>query len=356
MNDRTSMNSAEGGGAQRPSASDSDFAAALDVAEAAARSGIPQRAEAVLKALLKETTGDGELQSRIAYRLGRLHCDQGLTDSAEQHFKDALEHAQAAGHRDAEAYALNGLAVIARRRGDVGTADELWGRTCALAGAVDNHRLVAMASQNRGVIANTRADHGSAMQQFRKSLHAFERAGDDQGIAWVAINLGKLLTDLRRFAEALETYSLGATHAVRARDLKLEGLAEGNRAATLLDMDLPTAARGPAMRALEIARRQKDIVREAQVLKTLGALNRIQQDFQAARVQLELALSLATGADDALLRAEILEELGCLSLVEGNTPAARSDWDEAESLFRDIGATLDAEDLRTRRTRAAIPG
>lgn len=333
-----------------PPCKDPRTRAALTAAFQAIEKGEEDRAEAWLTDFFERTP---ELplsdRSAIRYQLGKLVCSQGRTVEASELFEEALHYARTADDRNREAYALNGLAVVAHRFGELARADALWELACTMADESFDHRLVAMTSQNRGVLANTRSNYGLAMEQYRSSMEAFERTDDPQGVSWVANNLGLLLADLRRFTEAVGVLRVARDSAIEAKDHQLESLAEVNLAATLVEMDLPSSAIEPARRALELARRRGDHLREAEALKALGLIEARRGAADEGATLLERAHDLATAASDRLLCAEVLAALGEVRDSQGKSEEAQRHWESSESIFREIGALLDADAVRQRK-------
>lgn len=325
----------------------------MSAALQAIQKGEEDRAEAWLRDFFGRTADlPVSDRSAIVYQLGKLVCSQGRTVEAAEHFEEALHHARSADDRNREAYALNGLAVVAHRFGELSRADALWELACTMADETFDHRLVAMTSQNRGVLANTRSNYGLAMEQYRSSMEAFEKTGDPQGVSWVANNLGLLLADLRRFAEAVPVLRVARDSAIEAKDSQLESLAEVNLAATLIEMDLPSSAIEPARRALELARRRGDHLREAEALKSLGLIEARRGEADEGATLLQRAHDLATEASDRLLCAELLAALGDVRAGQGQLDVAEKHWASSESIFREIGALLDADAVHQRRDRS----
>jgi tetratricopeptide (TPR) repeat protein len=269
---------------------------------------------------------------------GTVLRDCGRTSEAEPLYHRSLEIASELGYDGGVAHALNCLAGLAQRRGDLSRASNMLTDAHVLADRVGDHLLVTMIQSNLGIISDIRGNTVAAIAHFRVALRVAETMDDDQQIVRVLINFGVLLVKQGRYEEAERTLLRGLVIARRRGDLHYEGLFEENRA----DMHLTTGEIEEAFpairRALEIADRRDDQVRKAAALKLRGAYERLVGRADDAADTLRYALTLAAVGEDALLGAEILYQFG-LALYDANdAPMAREVWNTALDAFERIAA------------------
>ncbi len=134
--------------------------------------------------------------------LGTTRRELGQTAAAEFHYEESRALAREVGYEAGEAHALNCLAIISQRRGDVEGAQGLYRQAARQAVSAGEHRLAGMVEQNLGVLANIQGDLDGALVRYRESLRQFEEGGFEEGMSWVLNNLGMLHTDLEKYQEA----------------------------------------------------------------------------------------------------------------------------------------------------------
>jgi len=149
--------------------------------------------------------------------LGTTRRELGQTAAAEFHYQESCALARQLGYEAGEAHALNCLAIIIQRRGDVEGAQGLYRQAARRANSAGEHRLAGMVEQNLGVLANIQGDLDGALVRYRASLRQFEEGEFHEGMSWVLNNLGMLHTDLEKYQEA-EQYFLRALEIARDQE------------------------------------------------------------------------------------------------------------------------------------------
>ncbi len=248
---------------------------------------------------------------------GSVLRHRGRISDAEPLYQRSLDLCVRLGYDAGHAHALNCLAALAQRRGDVTTAAALSSDALLIANRCDDVRLVGLIQQNLGIIADIRGNPAAALAHYRVSLRTFEATNDLQSICWVLNNLGYLQTKEGEYADAHESFDRALGIARARGDLMSEGTLEENRAElALIRGDLIGAERS-IHRALEIARQREDDVRRAAALKLHGARQRLTGCPELALETLQRALTLSAVGEDALLGAETLYQFG-LALREAD--------------------------------------
>lgn len=274
--------------------------------------------------------------------------DLGRVDEADQLYADSFNVADRTGAIAAKASALNCRAVIAQRRGDLDEATALYRRAARHAVEGGEIRLAGMIEQNLGVLANIRGDLDGALVRYRAALRAFQEVSDDEAVSWVLNNMGMLLNDLGLPLRAEKSFLQGLEIAHARRDRPMEGVLRANYAESLIMLKRWDEASSQLDQALSIARAGDDLARVGEALKFRGVLERERGDLDSAASLLDAALSIGQDVSDPLLVAESLRERGELRRLKEMANEALDDWEEARRGFRELHATLDADNLTVR--------
>ena len=279
---------------------------------------------------------------------GNVLLDRGRTTEAQRLYDRSLEIARHLGYERGIAHALNCLAMLAHRRGELMIASELLTDALALADGCRELPLVGMIQSNLGIIADTRGDPGKAIEHFRIALDVAETVGDEQQVVRVLVNFSVLLVAQHRYAEADRAITRGLPLAKIRGELYYEGVFEEVRAEMHLARGELEEAEPAIARALAVAEQRRDDVRKSAALKLRGAWERLTGRNDAAIDSLRYAATLAAVGEDALLGAEVLYQFG-LALFDGkNEPLAREAWRTALDAFERISAREWVERARER--------
>jgi tetratricopeptide (TPR) repeat protein len=269
---------------------------------------------------------------------GTVLRDRGRTSDAEPLYQRSLEIASELGYDDGIAHALNCLAGLVQRRGDLSAAADMLTEAHVLADRVGDRLLVTMIQSNLGILSDIRGNTIAAIAHFRVALRVAESMEDDQQVVRVLINYSVLLVKQCRYEEAERALRRGIAIARRRGDLHYEGLFEENRADLHLTIGEIEESYPAIQRALEIADKRDDQVRKAAALKLRGAYERLLGRASDAADTLRYALTLAAVGEDALLGGEILYQFG-LALYDSNDAAmALEVWNTALDAFERISA------------------
>ena len=288
------------------------------------------------------------LRADILRWLGTTRRELGQTAAAEFHYQESRALARKVSYQAGEAHALNCLAIIAQRRGDVERAQGLYRQAARQADGAGEHRLAGMVEQNLGVLANIQGDLDGALVRYRASLRQFEEGGFQEGMSWVLNNLGMLHTDLGKYAEA-EQHFLRALEIARNRmDLHTQALVESNLAEVYIELERWTDAERHVSGALAIADERGDPLRRADGLKFLGMIQRAKGELSMATKTLIQSHKLAEESEDVLLAAEAARELGETHAQARQFESAREFFERANELFTETNAGLDATAVQER--------
>lgn len=334
---------------QNDAASDEARALLLKGGELERAGKVEEAVEVLLRAQGMVAGHDHQpLTADLLYRTAVLRTRLGQTDKADELFHQSLEAATWCDYVRGQAWAVNGLAIVAQRRGDTELAESQFRRARRLARQASDHRLLGILEMNLGVVANIRGDLDSALVHYENALTSYSKTDDSEGTCWALNNVGMLQTDLRRFEAADQTLTRGLKLAKKIGDRVMEGMLEVNRVEALIGLTRWRRARQGCSRAIKIAEARGDRLQQAQALKFLGIINREQAKFGDAVATFDQASALAEQVDDCLLGAEVVRELGETLMQMGDVAQARVAFGNALQKFVQVDAVLDAADLRQR--------
>jgi tetratricopeptide (TPR) repeat protein len=276
---------------------------------------------------------------------GTVHREQGDTEVAYRCYAQSLIHAENCGSAGGKAHALNCLAIIAQRRGNLVESEQLYVQAADYAGRAGDVRLLGMIEQNRGVLLNTRGNFAAAEARYSNSLGAFERAHDDEAVSWVLNNLGLLYTKLGHYQRAIETFERGLAIARARKDVLVQNVLMLNLALVWVTIGKLDIAERACATSLEEARVRGDHLTIAEALKCRARIERERGAFEESIATLRIGIFEAEGLEDRLLQAELLREFGQTSRALGNSADARLAWREAAESFEDVGAQHEAAEI-----------
>lgn len=295
---------------------------------------------------------DTPLTADVLRWQGSVLRDRGRTSDAEPLYRESLEIATTLGYDAGRAHAVNALASLALRRGELAEAENLMMESLRLAHWCGDARLVGMLQQNLGIVADVRGNPVAALAHYRVSMQTFEATNDLQPLSWVLNNVGMLHAREGRYAEAGESYTRALGIARARGDLMSEGILEENRAELFLLMDSVEEAYAPMRRAREVAELRRDDLRLGAALKLAGAYERLTGRLLEATDTLRHALTLSAVAEDALLGAEVLYQFGLALDAFGDHQGAANAWHSALDAFDRMGARQWVGRVRQRLTGA----
>jgi tetratricopeptide (TPR) repeat protein len=167
-------------------------------------------------------------------------------------------------------------------------------------------------------------------------------------MSWVLNNLGMLHTDLEKYQEA-EQYFLRALDIARnQKDLHTQALLESNLAEVYIRLEQWSDAELHVSGTLAIAAERGDPLRRADGLKFLGMIQRAKGELAMATETLIQSHRLAEESEDVLLAAEAARELGETHAQAKEFESAREFFERANRLFTEMNAGRDATAVQER--------
>jgi tetratricopeptide (TPR) repeat protein len=284
---------------------------------------------------------------------GTLLRELGNPAAAEPLYARSLEISRRLPYAGGIANALNCMAIIAQRRGDVKRARRLYAEAAQNAVHAGERRLFGMIEQNLGALAMVQGEDKDALARFRLSLRGFRDAGDEEGACWVLCNVGRLHMLAGELDEAERASQEALALARRLGDVPLTEAVELSRVELLLARGLVADAETVCRHGLAMAEHRGDRARHAESLRLLALVGRERGELESATRSLDAARTMARESEDALLEAEVERDAGELWLRRGEPAAARLAWEQALTRFRALGAARQVGDVERRLSALA---
>ncbi len=285
-----------------------------DESEAANRSGERSDAKKLANQALNlyEKLGDSWSELRVVHRLGNIHWVSGEMDEASAQYTRLLDGAKRIGDRNREAAAVNNLAWVEERRGNIREAES-------------GYRLAGELGERHGL---TRI-RGFALLYRGNLLH---RLGIPERAADVLQQSADIFHDLG--------------------DGQLEAMAASNRGASLQRMGLHDEALGAYQRSLALRPHSESASGGIGTLLHIAELHYELGQVERATEVLEEILSSTEAATDASSRQfrwGALVTATDIYLDSGQFDEARQSLQEAEAIAAEVGHTLHGVELARRR-------
>jgi putative nucleotidyltransferase with HDIG domain len=328
---------------------DERIQAVVDRGQALERAGQRESARVLYEAALHDgtaaTSADAAQLLRLVARTWMLDANySAATDCASA----ALSVAELSGNEGARGHAINILAVIEWKQGNLDEARRLYLSARESAHRSGDAKLAAMTASNLGVISNVRGDEESAREHYEQALKDARGAGlADQAIA-ALVNLGLLNTQ----ASHLDTAN---RHLTEARELCS---VIGDRS-TLVGIELHIAklrirqrdaagARQSCDRARAIVAQIGDSRDAGEAQYVYGLVERASGEDTAAEAHFLRAEEIAVERSDLILQGELARELADLYREQGRNRQTLQRLNQAHRLFAQLRARRELADVDRR--------
>ncbi|HWK89550.1 MAG TPA: tetratricopeptide repeat protein, partial [Longimicrobium sp.] len=246
---------------------------------------------------------DPQALGEVVIRLGHCLRQAGNPAAAAETLELAAEMAERWQDLGQAARALNGLAILHQRAGEIDEAEAIYYRAREYVLRIGDRRGLGEIEQNLGTLDNTRGNLEAARQHYLDGLEHLEAAGIERPIAAALNNLGMLHIDLRRFDDAGRYFERALALAERLGDVVTAGAIHINRTELFLEQGEPHLARMSCDEGFEIASRLGDQSRRAEALKFYGIIYRHLKKLHLALSHLNQAIEASMGREP-LLEAE----------------------------------------------------
>lgn len=294
---------------------------------------------------------DAATGAMIVRRIARCHIEDGQIDTA----LDCLALASAISERSADlsgmAHASNWEAIAWLQRGQHERAEPEFRRARDMALRAADDRLLAMISQNLGIIANTRGDLDAALEHYSASLHGYRTLGLREYLAPLLNNMGMAYAHLERWADAERAYAEAFELATACGDAPTALMIRVNITDMWLARGDVTRAAGYCAEVSAEAQAQGDQRALGEAAKHRGIIARRKGRLADAERHLRDAHDSAMAREDLLLAAEAAREQAELYELEGRSRDTLQALLLAHRLFTRLRARRELANLEQRVAR-----
>lgn len=293
----------------------------------------------------------GRQASAILRAIARTYQGDAEMDAALDCLAAAVAVAEAWGDESAAGSAINVEAVVCWQLGDLDRAEFLYRMARARAIGAGDAKLAAMTAQNLGVIANVRGDLDEARRRYEASLREYRTLGLARDVCVALNNLGLLHTHQGQWEDAERAFGEAVRISDAIGDLSAHIRLDVNLAEMWVARHDHDRARRVVRHAMELAARTGDDSAAGQVTKLLGVIARETGDATEAELQFRRAEEIAVGRQDVLLEAEVVREMAELARLQGRNGQVLQYLNRAHRLFGQLRARRDLADIDRRNSR-----
>jgi tetratricopeptide (TPR) repeat protein len=320
----------------------------VDAQLASARHLADEAAWDELIALLQPMAARGATGDELAVLYGEALTRTRRERDAQSWLRPVVALLGAGPDRALHRRAMNVLGVSCFRVGDLGEAADAFGSALELANDAQDSLLVARASNNLGMIANTRGQWELALSYYRRAIPTYQRSGRAQGLAETHHNMAVTFRDLEQLDEA-DVHEQRAIHyAAEGRAPRLAAMGRLGRGELALrrgDADLAAATARHAVGELE---ELHDPLNQADAWRLLGCALCQSSLLADSGEAFSQALLLARRHGHVFNEAEALRDRIGLWIRLQERALAAEDASAALAIFHRLGAAREVEGLTTR--------
>ena len=260
----------------------------------------------------------------------------------------ALAVAEQSDDERARGHAVNILAVIEWKQGNLDGALHLYFQARESAQRSGDARLATMTATNLGVISNVRGDEDAARHHYEYGLTRARGAGlIDLAIA-ALINLGLLNTQSGRF-DAANRHLLEACELCTViGDRSMLITAELHLAKLRIKQGDHADARATCDRARGIVAQIGDSREAGEAQYVYGLIERASGDATAAEAHFLRAEEIALERSDLILQGEVARELADLYRTQGRNRQTMQRLNQSHRLFAQLRARRELADVDRR--------
>lgn len=325
------------------------MSAVVERGQALERAGKREEARLCYERALHDGTAAVAPEAAQLLRLSaRTYLQDADYSAASDCAQAALTVAELARDEGGRGHAINILAVVEWKQGNLDDAKRLYLLARDSAHRSGEARLAAMTASNLGVIANVRGEEDDARAHYESSLDDARGAGlADQAIAALC-NLGQLNTQSGHLEAANR-------HLLEAREVST---VIGDRS-MLITIELHLAklrikqgdhkgARVACDQARGIVAQIGDSREAGEAQYVYGLVERASGDASAAEAHFLRAEDIAVERQDMLLQGELARELSELYRSQGRNRQTLQRLNQAHRLFGQLRARRELADVDRR--------
>ncbi|HEV7993415.1 MAG TPA: diguanylate cyclase [Gemmatimonadaceae bacterium] len=323
-----------------------DEARALD--KLGRRADARLRYEEALRALDQPSPSLASMLLRWIARTYEVDADYAAAaDCAEA----AVATAEIGDDRNALGHALNVLAAVRWRQGDLDEAERLFHEALERGTSATDPRLQVDVMTNLGSLAKIRGDFREALRCYEEALAHGRLHSLLDNILGTLNNLGIANIALRRFDAAEDAFSEALTIANALGGLSIRIQLEVNCAELQIEKGDYTEARRRCDRAMKLAAHLGDTRANAEAEKVYGVIARETGDLVTAETHLTRAREMAKAVNDLEFEGDVNRELAELFDRLGRSRETLQALNRAHSCFTQLRARHELADVGRRMAR-----
>jgi putative nucleotidyltransferase with HDIG domain len=277
--------------------------------------------------------------------VARTYLEDAQYPAAEDAVLAALAVAEQANDEVGRGHAINILAIIRWKEGDLDEATRLYLEARASAQRAGELRLAAMTATNLGVIATVRGDDADALRYHESSLRDARVGGLADEALKALNNLGLLHTHCGRLDAADRAYGEALEIGRVLGDLSVGIIVELNLARLRIRQGDYRRARAACDSAMAMARQLGDSHADGEAEHLYGVIARAAGDGVRAEDHFLRAEASALRQGDLILQGETARELAELYRSQGRNRQTLQRLNQAHRLFAQLRARRELADV-----------
>ena len=304
--------------------------------------------ETALRSLAEPSPSTASMLLRWIARTYEVDADY---PAAEDCAHAAVATAELSEERNALGHALNVLAAVRWRQGDLDHAELLFQEALQRGTSSTDPRLQVDVMTNLGTMASIRGDFREALRYFQDALAHGRLHSLLDNIVVALNNLGLANMALGRHDAADEAFSEALTIANALGGLSTRVQLEVNSAALQLERRDFSEAKRRCDRAMALAEHLDDPRANGEAAKVYGIIARETGDLSAAETHLTIARDVAASAQDLALEGDANRELAELYGTLGRNRETLQALNRAHACFTQLRSRHELADVGRRMAR-----
>jgi diguanylate cyclase (GGDEF)-like protein/putative nucleotidyltransferase with HDIG domain len=324
------------------------------IEDARALDKLGRRAEARVlyeQALRSITTPSPSLASMLLRWIARSYEVDADYKAAEDCAEAAVATAELGDERNALGHALNVLAAVRWRQGDLDHAEQLFHEALERGTSTTDPRLQVDVMTNLGTLASIRGDFREALRYYQDALAHGRLYSLLDNILIALNNLGMANMALGRHDAADDAFTEALTIANALGGLSTRIQLEVNSAALQIEKRDFVEAKRRCDRAMALAEHLDDARANGEAEKVYGIIARETGDLAAAEEHLSRARAVAAASNDLALEGDSNRELAELYQRLGRNRETLQALNRAHACFTQLRARHELADVGRRMAR-----
>ena len=324
------------------------------IEDARALDKLGRRAEARVlyeQALRSISSPSPSLASMLLRWIARSYEVDADYKAAEDCAEAAVATAELGDERNALGHALNVLAAVRWRQGDLDHAEQLFHEALERGTSTTDPRLQVDVMTNLGTLASIRGDFREALRYYQDALAHGRLYSLLDNILIALNNLGMANMALGRHDAADDAFTEALTIANALGGLSTRIQLEVNSAALQIEKRDFVEAKRRCDRAMALAEHLDDARANGEAEKVYGIIARETGDLAAAEEHLTGARAMAAASNDLALEGDTNRELAELYQRLGRNRETLQALNRAHSCFTQLRARHELADVGRRMAR-----